>query len=334
MSAPTFKTMIKAGEIKRADAMKVKLQDLHVEPGFNLRIEGEDLEASIALLATYIKDGGQYPALEVRPRAEGGVWIVDGHRRQRALLRAVEDGAPLADANGDVWVSVVAFTGNDADRVARVITSAEHRSLSPLETATGYARLAAFGWDAQRIADKVGKTRQHVDQLLILAGANTDVQRLVSDGAVSASVAVQQIRQHGEGAGESITQALAKAKAAGKSKVTAGGIKGKALPPAVVSGLVGSVDAFMGSLDKSTRECLARIEFKAKNAADGGAWEFPERIEVSAPALLALLKSHAEVADARAKQEAKQREKLAKANQAEIPAAGEAGNAEQYDQAA
>lgn len=54
MAAKSFKQMIKDGDLKRADAMKARLEDLHEEPGFNLRAEGEDLEQSIADLADYL----------------------------------------------------------------------------------------------------------------------------------------------------------------------------------------------------------------------------------------------------------------------------------------
>ena len=43
----SFKQMIQAGEVKRADAMKIPLDAIHEEPGFNLRNEGPELEASI-----------------------------------------------------------------------------------------------------------------------------------------------------------------------------------------------------------------------------------------------------------------------------------------------
>src|SRR5690242_17079144 len=87
----TFKQKILAGEIKRADALKVRYDDLQVEPGFNLRLPidrlgEEDLAAAEAddeSLFQHIMSGGQLPALEVRPRPEGGVWIVDCHRRHK-----------------------------------------------------------------------------------------------------------------------------------------------------------------------------------------------------------------------------------------------------------
>lgn len=308
MEVKSFKQMIQAGEIKRADAMKVQLDDIHEEQGFNLRIEDEDFEASIRALADYIKAGGVYPALEVRPRPGGGVFVVDGHRRRRALRLARDEGAPVE------WVSVVAFTGNDADRTARIITSAEGRALKPLEVALGYKRLAAFGLEPDKIAAKVGKTRQHVDQMLVLANANTDVQKLVAAGGVSAAVAVKVARQHGENAGQVLQQELDKAKAAGKAKVTDGTIKGKALPAKVAQGLVDEVDAFIGQLPNEARQRLANIE----NSVRAG--QLPEGQGVTVPAgpLLALLEEHAKVQAARQKQADKARAKAERAAQRDI----------------
>lgn len=234
--AKSFKQMIKDGEVRRADAMKVQLEDLHEEPGFNLRTEGEALESSIDSLAEFIAAGGQIPPLEVRPRAEGGVWLVDGHRRRRALLKLDAAGRLPRTPNKEnpaileAWVPVIAFEGSDADRVARIITSQENEKLSPLELAEGYKRLRAFGWSVEQIAKKVAKTRQHVEQVLTVGNANTDVQNLVAAGHVSATTAAQVVREHGDGAGTVLDAELKKAQASGKTKVTAGSIKGPSIP--------------------------------------------------------------------------------------------------------
>ncbi|MBK0059638.1 ParB N-terminal domain-containing protein [Pseudomonas sp. S44] len=234
--AKSFKQMIKDGEVRRADAMKVQLEDLHEEPGFNLRTEGEALESSIDSLAEFIAAGGQIPPLEVRPRAEGGVWLVDGHRRRRALLKLDTAGRLPRTPNKEnpaileAWVPVIAFEGSDADRVARIITSQENEKLSPLELAEGYKRLRAFGWSVEQIAKKVAKTRQHVEQVLTVGNANTDVQNLVAAGHVSATTAAQVVREHGDGAGTVLDAELKKAQASGKTKVTAGSIKGPSIP--------------------------------------------------------------------------------------------------------
>lgn len=258
----SFKQMIKDGDVRRADAMRVRLEDLNEEPGFNLRIEGDALEASIELLAEFIANGGQIPPLEVRPRADGGVWIVDGHRRRRAMLKLDQAGrlprTPSKD-NPEIleaWVPVIAFEGSDADRVARIISSQENEKLSPLELAEGYKRLRAFGWAPEQIAKKVGKTRQHVEQVLTVGNANTDVQNLVAAGHVSATTAAQVVREHGDGAGKVLGAELEKAQASGKKKVTAGSMKGPSIPkPRLEAVHTASCNliASLGAVDEDSR---------------------------------------------------------------------------------
>ncbi|UQS92488.1 hypothetical protein M5C90_15645 [Pseudomonas chlororaphis subsp. piscium] len=65
---------------------------------------------------------------------------------------------------------------------------------------------------------------------MTLGNANTDVQQLVASGQVSATTAVQVVRQHGEEAGKVLGGELQKAKATGKSKVTAGSMRGPTIP--------------------------------------------------------------------------------------------------------
>ncbi|MDI2536819.1 ParB N-terminal domain-containing protein [Pseudomonas aeruginosa] len=259
MAAKSFKQMIKDGDLKRADAMKARLEDLHEEPGFNLRAEGEDLEQSIADLADYLHQGGIVPALEVRPREDGGMWVVDGHRRRRAYLKLDAEGRLPRDPNGEFWVPIVGFAGNDAERVLRVITSQEGRKLSPLELAHGYKRLIAFGW-----------TGQHVDQVLVVGNANTDVQQLISSGAVAATTAARIVRKHGEKAGQVLGQQLAKVIAAGGTKVTPRAVAEPTVPRAILDDLLkvttDIVDAFPTALRAGLAEGPESITLTTRSA--------------------------------------------------------------------
>ncbi len=45
-AAPSFKQKILDKEIRRADAMKIRYEDIHVEPGFNLRASLDLLEGN------------------------------------------------------------------------------------------------------------------------------------------------------------------------------------------------------------------------------------------------------------------------------------------------
>lgn len=221
----SFKQLIKSGAIKRADAMKIPYKDLHIEPGFNERDRTEDFDQSVRELADYILSGGTYPPLECRVADDGKVFVVDGHRRHEAIGLAIKAGAPIE------WVDIRQFVGNDADRVARIVTSAQGRPLSPLETSRVYKRLQGFGLSPADIAKKVARSLQHVNELLTLANANTDVQKHVSEGAVSAKNAAALVRQHGERAGAVLDGKLAEAKAQGKAKVTAKSLAPRSTPP-------------------------------------------------------------------------------------------------------
>lgn len=305
MSQPSFKSMTKDGTVKRADAMKIRHADLHVEQGFNLRMSGDELQAHIRALADHIKSAGQIPALEVRPRQEGGAYIVDGHCRHAAISLADSEGAELRDKDGELWVAVVPFTGNDADRVARIMTSAEGRGLSPLETAHGYKRLAAFGWEPERIAKTVGKTRQHVDQLLILANAPSAVHDLVKAGSVSAAVAVTTVRDYGDNAGKVLDAELDKAKAQGKKKITAGTMKPKPLPRDVVDNLTTATDNLLKSIHAIQRETI-------EGARDG------TLVGINALKLKHLFTAFAEVEHHQEAQAKRLREQAANENQTDI----------------
>lgn len=294
-AVPSFKQKINEKEIRRADAMKIRYEDIHVEPGFNLRasldlLEGEALEAAKEddeSLFRHIMAGGQYPALEVRPRAEGGVWLVDGHRRYAAIGRADSAGAPLRDKSGELMVRIDAFDGNDADRTVRILSSNKNRQLHPLEKAFGYQRLARFGWDNPRIAEADHVTPQWVGKMLLLAGANSDVHRLVFSGKASASVAADAVRQHGEQAGAFLSGELEKASAGGKKKVTAGSIKGKSYSRKVVTTYVERIGTFVSALPDVDREAIANSET-----------DFP--VTVSAKALRELLAAHSDISAASA----------------------------------
>ncbi|WP_313378111.1 ParB/RepB/Spo0J family partition protein [Achromobacter insolitus] len=303
MNSPpaSFKTMIKDGTIKRADAMKVRYSDIRVKEGFNLRDLDDEYDAGIEALASYILNGGTFPALEVVALPDGsGVEVVDGHRRYDAIGRAIQRGAPIE------WVSVVGFQGNDIERRARIYTSNEGVKLRPLEAARGFKRFRGMGLDTEEIASLVHRSRPHIENYLVLADAEPDVQALVRGGAVSAEVAIDAVRLYGAQAGQFLSGKVAQAKAAGKSKVTASTIHGRALPRKVVSPLISGVDTFIKGLDANQRAILIDIQ-EGRVAAD--------TITVKTQDLLDLFEAHSAVETVRAKRA----EKAAKEAQQAAP---------------
>lgn len=304
----SYRDLIAEGTASRVNAMKFRIGDIHEQPGFNLREEGEDLEESVRSLAEYIAAGGTYPPIEIRIREEGGVWVVDGHRRRRAVLRAIEMGAPLQDKAGDVWMNVTAFEGNDVDRAARLLTSNESKTLTDLERANGYKRLASFGLSPSDIAAKVGRSRPHVEQLLMLANANKDVQDLVRGGKVSATSAIETVRKHGEKAGQELGEKVA---ANGGGRVTEGMLKPKALPKTVLAEMEASILYVASSLNRTQRKALALAEKNPEQHAN-------DPVEIPAGTLLEILNAFNAIEAARLKQAEKDAAKAQAAGQQTI----------------
>ena len=187
--ANTFKSMIKEGLIKRSDAgMFMRFKDIHVREGFNTRVTADQLSGDLRdevqaeedSLLSFIVNGGQVPALEVTARDDGGVYVVEGHRRRRAYGRAIDAGNPIE------WIPIVPFKGNDVVEIAKL----------------------------------VNMSRSKVDQLLAFTQANHEVQTLVRDGDVALHVAVNNVRKHGDSAAEELKKEVEKAHAAGKKRVT------------------------------------------------------------------------------------------------------------------
>ncbi len=304
MTATSFKQLYQSGDIKKKDIFRMPYRLLKVQPGFNPRdLNKPETQAKIQGMKESIKAGAFIPPLLVRIVDGFGV-ITDGECRYTAYGLAIAEGAEIE------MIDVQPDTGNDADRVATAITSSQGEALTPLETSLAYKRLIAYGWEPQQVASRVGKTRQHVDQLLILANANSDVHALVRSGAVSASIAIDAVRKHGEKAGEFLAKKHGEAKAVGKSRVTASTVKGKNLPRAVVSNVIERVDSLIDSLNAEARKVLWEVESKAA--------EPDTLVSIPAGELLALLEAHNGIGEAREKQQRKTREGAAKAAQMDI----------------
>lgn len=276
MSNMTLKKLAADGGVKKADLYRAKPRDILVEKGFNLRLPGDELEQHIEGICTSILSGMTVPPIEVRVDDKGRMLIVDGHCRHAAYLRAIERGAEIE------YIDVVPFKGNDADRVAKMIASSQGKALAPLEAALGYKRLVAFGWDAAKIAASTGKTDSYIYSLLMLANANTDVQKLVGEGRVSANVAIDVIRKHGEKAGEYLMAMLGPGDG-GPQRITKKALSGPTLPRKVVAQVVTSVENLAARLGQKSGAQIESILALEPEARAG------RTVEVDADTLLDLL---------------------------------------------
>lgn len=136
----------------------VPVEQIYLEPGYNIR---EADEQHVEYFAQCWESGQPLPALTVIPD-EKGIRILDGQHRYLGALRAIERGAPI------VRIECKDFTGDEADKIAFMVSSSQGKQLDPFERAKAYTRLKGFGWTNEEIAKKVGRSVSDVQMHLSL----------------------------------------------------------------------------------------------------------------------------------------------------------------------
>ncbi len=134
-----------------------------------------DPEALAALTRSIAADGVVQPVV-VRERADGRYELIAGERRWRAAMAAG-------------LTTVPAVVRNAADRDALLLAIVENvvrEDLNPVEVARGYAALAdGYGLTVLEIAERVGRSRSAVSNVLRLLELPDDVLELITDGRLS-----------------------------------------------------------------------------------------------------------------------------------------------------
>jgi ParB family chromosome partitioning protein len=132
-------------------------------------------EQEISELSESIKALGVLQPILVRPRA-GGFQIVAGERRFRASIRAGLSQVP---------VLVKELSDRDTFEVA-LVENVQRLNLNPLEEAKGYQRLMdEFNLSAQEVAERVGKDRATVANLVRVLKLPTPVQEYLREGHIT-----------------------------------------------------------------------------------------------------------------------------------------------------
>jgi len=201
---------IHGDDVSKVTSFAVAPHLLEIEEGFNARPLNPEHVAEMSLA---MRNGATFPPLEVRVD-DGHILIVDGHHRHAAALKAIAEGFEIKA------LDCRHFRGNDADRVAHMLNSASGLTLTPLQLGVQYRKLLGFGWTEPQIANRRGKSVQHVKDMIQLAEADSDVHQAVNAGLISGTAALKMVKQHGSKAGAVIQDGLEQARAEGKEKVT------------------------------------------------------------------------------------------------------------------
>jgi ParB family chromosome partitioning protein len=131
--------------------------------------------ASLAELASSIKQQGVMQPILVRPVDGGRFEIIAGERRWRAAQQAGLRDIP----------ALVKSIPDQAALAVSLIENIQREDLNPLEEARGLQRLIDdFGLTHDAVANAVGRSRSAVSNLLRLTALALPVQELLLDGAL------------------------------------------------------------------------------------------------------------------------------------------------------
>ena len=130
-----------------------------IQPGKSqLRISSDKDESAITELARSIECVGIIEPLIVEPTEDGRFMIICGNRRWLAARKLGKPTVPCI---------INRKIDSDEKRILiALIENLQRRDMSPIELSEGYARLHEMGLSQKDIAEKVGKSKHHVNKAL------------------------------------------------------------------------------------------------------------------------------------------------------------------------
>ncbi len=186
---------------------------IDVVPGHNGRPISRDRVEGFKLA---IRNHAVFPALDIRV-VDGRRKLVDGEHRLTAYMELRTDPNPVFI---EKVLCLELKNANDADVIEHMIAKNDGFALTPLQLGIKYKELLALGRTNTKIANRFGKSTQHVADCLRLAGADMSVQDAITRGEIKSTAALKVVKAEGSKAGAIIKAAVKTAKAAGKKKVT------------------------------------------------------------------------------------------------------------------
>ena len=130
------------------------------------RFVQEDLES----LAESIKQNGILQPILVRRKGDGVYEVIAGERRLRAAKLAILSKVPV----------VIRNSKNDESTILALVENLQRKDLNPMEEAKAYSQLIGeFSLTQEQVAEKVGRERSSVANILRLVSLPSEIQRLI-----------------------------------------------------------------------------------------------------------------------------------------------------------
>jgi ParB family transcriptional regulator, chromosome partitioning protein len=134
-------------------------------------------EESLSALTSSVRELGVLQPPLVREVGEGEFELIAGERRWRAAKRA-----------GLTVMPVIVRSADDLSSLEQAVVENLHRQdLNPLEEAAAYQQLLEdFSMTHEQLANRVGKSRATISNILRLFQLPPTIQKLVAEGSLSA----------------------------------------------------------------------------------------------------------------------------------------------------
>lgn len=290
-----LKEAMKAAGASSGDLWKLPFTELNVIEGFNLRVNTTNYKAKIKEYVELLANEGwllhePMKGLVQRDEATGKslIYIFDGHTRLLAL--------PLANvkrlAKGLPEISEVTVIGipskkngkepiSIADLTVAMIQANMSNPHTAYELALACKRLADDNIPNSVIATRLSLSSEWVKSLLLLMAAPKELRERVANEALTVTLAVQLLKEHGHDAAEMVEEAAAEKEAQGRPvKLTRKNVKPTSLftkavkrsAPAMYEALEKvKADPSFAKLDAGTRENLLKLFEALDKAKDDGA---------------------------------------------------------------
>lgn len=218
--------MSELNSTKRTDIYTIDPRNVVVVENFNVR-----KEFALDELKEQIKLQGVLNPITVVPfKDEDGnekYRLVDGERRVRATLAAIEEGAEIAR----IKAIFLPRNTKEEDLLIEQMMRNEGKNFTEYEQALMFQRFRdKFGYSQSEIAAKFGKSATFIGRCLSLLELAPEIQEKIENGEISTG-AVRQIvgtNKEDEAAQiEAVETAIADAKSKGKSTATAKNVSGE-----------------------------------------------------------------------------------------------------------
>ncbi|MBT9169327.1 MAG: putative chromosome-partitioning protein ParB [Syntrophomonadaceae bacterium] len=155
-----------------AEALELPIEQIQLNPYQPRKMFNEE---KLAELARSVEQHGILQPLIVRP-ANQGFELVVGERRLRAAGIAGLEQVPV----------VVKLLSDREMMEIALIENLQREDLNPLEEAEAYKRLLdEYGYTQEQLAERIGKSRSAVANILRLLALHPEVRREVADGRLS-----------------------------------------------------------------------------------------------------------------------------------------------------